>query len=251
MIYVSKSDIINICQKKEGGCMPRPQKSRRICCYPDFWSFAPDQDMANDTVVLSLDEFETIRQIDFYSKTQEQCAVEMNVARTTITAIYESARHKIATALIEGNMQLDGELFLFSGVNGRRCYPHGNYKLSCLENGKRVPDNFIHEQYLVINHENRHWLLSGCAHNGILNILDHYFKLFRNNPDFVISGFHMINKECEHTEEKTIILQTAQELSQMNTIFYSGHCTGIPAFVLMQEVMGDKLIALHSGEQII
>ena len=156
------------------------------------------------------------------------------------------------TCLIEGNMQLDGELFLFSGVNGRRCYPHGNYKLSRLENGVHVPDNFIHEQYLVINHENRHWLLSGCAHNGILNILDQYFMLFRSYPDFVISGFHMMNKECEHTEEeKTIILQTAQELSQMNTIFYTGHCTGIPAFELMQEVMGDKLIALHSGEQII
>ena len=49
--------------------MPRPQKSRRICCYPDYWSFAPDQDIANDTVVMSLDEFETIRLIDYQSKT--------------------------------------------------------------------------------------------------------------------------------------------------------------------------------------
>ena len=57
--------------------MPRPQKSRRICCYPDYWSFAPDQDTANDTVVMSLDEFETIRLIDYQSKTQEQCAQEM------------------------------------------------------------------------------------------------------------------------------------------------------------------------------
>ena len=54
--------------------MPRPQKSRRICCYPDYWSFAPDLDTANDTVVMSLDEFETIRLIDYQSKTQEQCA---------------------------------------------------------------------------------------------------------------------------------------------------------------------------------
>ena len=30
-----------------------------------------------------------------------------------------------------------------------------------------------------------------------------------------------------------------------------GHCTGIPAFELMKEIMGEKLIALHSGEQII
>ncbi len=82
--------------------MPRPQKTRRICCYPDYWSFAPDQDIANDTVTMSLDEFETIRLIDYQGKTQEQCAAEMNVARTTVTAIYESARKKLAAALVEG-----------------------------------------------------------------------------------------------------------------------------------------------------
>ena len=82
--------------------MPRPQKSRHICCYPDYWSFAPDQDAANDTVTMTLDEFETIRLIDYSGKTQEQCANEMNVARTTVTAIYDSARKKLALALIEG-----------------------------------------------------------------------------------------------------------------------------------------------------
>ena len=82
--------------------MPRPQKSRRICCYPDYWSFAPDQDTANDMVTMSLDEFETIRLIDHQGKTQQQCADEMNVARTTVTAIYDSARKKLAQALVEG-----------------------------------------------------------------------------------------------------------------------------------------------------
>ncbi|MBP0987658.1 MAG: DUF134 domain-containing protein [Oscillospiraceae bacterium] len=82
--------------------MPRPQKLRHICCYPDYWSFAPDQDAANDTVTLSLDEFETIRQIDYCAKTQEQCAADMHVARTTVTAIYDTARKKLAQALVEG-----------------------------------------------------------------------------------------------------------------------------------------------------
>ena len=80
--------------------MPRPQKSRRICCYPDYWSFSPDQDTANDMVTMSLDEFETIRLIDHRGKTQQQCADEMNVARTTVTAIYDSARKKLSQALV-------------------------------------------------------------------------------------------------------------------------------------------------------
>ncbi len=154
--------------------------------------------------------------------------------------------------LIDGNMQLDDELFLFSCITGRRCYPQGNRKLSCLKDGEKVVDDFVHEQCLVITQNGKHWLLSGCAHNGILNILDRYRELFRSVPDYVISGFHMMKREGEHTdEEKSVIIQTAQELAQMNTVFYSGHCTGIPAFNIMKEIMGDKLIALHSGEQII
>ena len=109
----------------------------------------------------------------------------------------------------------------------------------------------MHEQCLVITQNGKHWLLSGCAHNGILNILDRYREIFGGDPDFVLSGFHMMKRDGEHTEEeKAVILQTARELAKMNTVFYSGHCTGIPAFELMKEIMGDKLIALHSGEQL-
>ena len=84
-----------------------------------------------------------------------------------------------------------------------------------------------------------------------VNILDRYNEIFGNAPDYVITGFHMMKKDGEHTEEeKDVIIQTAQALSQLDTTFYSGHCTGIPAFELMKDIMGDKLIALHSGEEL-
>lgn len=130
-------------------------------------------------------------------------------------------------------------------------HPQGNKKLSCIKNDEKVEDDFTHEQCLVITQNGKRWLLSGCAHNGILNILDRYKELFGGEPDYVISGFHMMKPDAEHTEEeKAVIIQTAQELSQMKTVFYSGHCTGIPAFELMKEIMGEQLIALHSGKQI-
>ena len=72
------------------------------------------------------------------------------------------------------------------------------------------------------------------------------------DPDCVISGFHMMKRDGKHTEEeKAVIIRTARELSQMKTVFYSGHCTGAPAFEMMKEIMGEQLIALHSGEQMI
>jgi len=62
----------------------------------------------------------------------------------------------------------------------------------------------------------------------------------------------MMKRDGEHTEdEKAVIIQTARELSQLDTVFYSGHCTGIHAFEMMKQIMGDKLIALHSGETVI
>ena len=154
--------------------------------------------------------------------------------------------------LIDGDTQLDDDMFLFSGITGRRCYPQGNKKLSCVKNGEKVCDDFCHEQCLVITENGKRWLLSGCAHNGILNILDRFRELFGSYPDFVITGFHMMKREGEHTEEeKEVIIQTAQGLSQLDTVFYSGHCTGIPAFEMMKQIMSDKLIALHSGETVI
>ena len=86
--------------------MPRKQRCRRIDGYPDYWEFSPEEEADGEPVVMSLDEFETIRLLDRVGMTQEQCAERMGVARTTVTAIYESARRKIAEALVEGKRLL-------------------------------------------------------------------------------------------------------------------------------------------------
>lgn len=82
--------------------MPRPKRCRRICGYPDFWSFAPEGEKPQETVVFKLDEYEAIRLIDFERKTQEECAAEMGVSRATVTSIYDSARFKMADAMVNG-----------------------------------------------------------------------------------------------------------------------------------------------------
>ena len=84
--------------------MPRTTKCRRIYGFPDYYSFIPEDADAGsiETITLSLDEFETIRLLDHEGLNQEECAVRMGVARTTVTAMYESARKKIIGAIVEG-----------------------------------------------------------------------------------------------------------------------------------------------------
>jgi predicted DNA-binding protein (UPF0251 family) len=55
-------------------------------------------------VVLSYDEYESIRLLDYEGLMQEQAAERMNVSRPTLTRIYENARRTIAKAFVEGKM---------------------------------------------------------------------------------------------------------------------------------------------------
>ncbi len=105
--------------------MPRPKRCRRICGYPDHWSFLPeDADSSGtaeplETVTFMLDEFETIRQIDYQKKTQEQCAEVMGVSRATVASIYERARFKIADAIVNGKrIRITGGSYEIDSVPG-------------------------------------------------------------------------------------------------------------------------------------
>ncbi len=152
---------------------------------------------------------------------------------------------------LEGDLQIDEELFLFTGIRGRRFFPASNLQLSRREEGVDCQDPFDHEQCLVIADEGKHILISGCAHNGILNILDRYREIFADDPDMVISGFHMMKKGEYSEEEKRLVCSTARELSRMKTVFYTGHCTGGKAMRLMAPIMGKKLQALQCGVRIL
>ena len=170
--------------------MPRTTKCRRIYGFPDYYSFIPEDADAGsiETITLSLDEFETIRLLDHEGLNQEECAVRMGVARTTVTAMYESARKKIIGAIVEGkrlciaggNIEIDRERNVLSvdikskGEKTMRVavtYDNGNvfghfgrteqFKVYDIEDGK-----IVSSKILDTNGE-------GCgALAGILNIAD-------------------------------------------------------------------------------
>lgn len=86
--------------------MPRPRKWRKVCSMPESNRFGPLNSIpVNDyCVVMTVEEYETIRLIDLQGFTQEECAEKMNIARTTVQRIYNDARKKLAESLVNGRV---------------------------------------------------------------------------------------------------------------------------------------------------
>lgn len=150
--------------------------------------------------------------------------------------------------LINGDLKIDDELYLFTNITKRELWPKGNLQLKRKDDENYVQDDFDHEQYLVISQNNKNYLLSGCAHNGITNIIDKYIEIYGKEPDVVISGFHMVQKDEYSGEDIAVIKEIANKLKTYNTKFYTGHCTGDEAFEIMKPILKDKLVKLHSGQ---
>lgn len=86
--------------------MPRPRKRRHVCCLPERKLFgALDIPISEDNfVIMTVEEYECVRLMDYEGLMQETCAEQMQVARTTVQRIYNDARKKIALALVEGKI---------------------------------------------------------------------------------------------------------------------------------------------------
>lgn len=104
--------------------MSRPRKCRKVCCMPGCNRFGPldEQWEPDNIIVMTVDEYETVRLIDLEGLTQEQCAAQMNVARTTVQSIYNNARRKLSDSLVNGKvLQIEGGDYKLCEDPGARC----------------------------------------------------------------------------------------------------------------------------------
>ena len=100
-----------------------------------------------------------------------------------------------------------------------------------------LPDEFRHEQYLLMEEDGNRILLSGCSHKGILNILD-WFR-----PEVLVGGFHFKQLPPDSPQ----LVAYGEAMAKYNTLFYTGHCTGQPQFEVLKTILGDRLQAITTG----
>ncbi len=115
--------------------------------------------------------------------------------------------------------------------------PHG---LSVKIQDKTFPEDFRHEQYLIIEENGKKILFSGCSHKGIINII----SFFR--PDIMIGGLHF--KDIPIDKDGCIRLQQyAQCLASYPIQYYVGHCTGKAQYEYIQPFFHGNISYIRTG----
>ncbi|MCR4897002.1 MAG: MBL fold metallo-hydrolase [Lachnospiraceae bacterium] len=152
--------------------------------------------------------------------------------------------------LLQGDAVIGDGLEIFTIASRTHALPSTNRRLLVRTAEGYRRDDFSHEHFLVIREAGRSVLLSGCAHNGILSILDEYVRRYGAAPDLVISGFHLMKKSAYSEEELEEIRDIARELVRYPTRYVTCHCTGTVAFDVMKEILGDRLEYVHCGEEV-
>ena len=147
------------------------------------------------------------------------------------------------------NSEIDCDMILFANVNGTCCRPVGNRLL--FGPAENQNDDFCHEQNLIIREGDKTVLFAGCAHNGIVNILQKATELLGVAPTHVLAGMHLVKSGLSEAEEDAFIAKLAAELMKYNrTQFYTMHCTGETGYNKLKAIMGGRIEYLSCGDKI-
>ena len=138
----------------------------------------------------------------------------------------------------DGVYPLGDGLTLFHTNERTQSFELGSFGLNTVKDGVFVPDDFRHEQYLLIEEEGKRVLVSGCSHRGILNVAAWF------HPDVLVGGFHFSKLPLDDT-----LAAHAAYLDSFDTVYYTGHCTGEEQYRFMKTRM-KHLHYLAAGESI-
>ena len=133
--------------------MPRKVKCRKVCHYPQTLEFLPQNNNADqEPILLTVDEYEAIRLIDRRGMSQEQCAAFMQIARTTVQRIYETARKKLADFVVEGrSLRIEGGDFQLCNGSSTGCGCVDCFKQKLYEKYKEKGEDIMR---IAVTYEN-------------------------------------------------------------------------------------------------
>lgn len=130
---------------------------------------------------------------------------------------------------VDDTMELDEHMLIDCKPAAAPAYAINAYGLQMCKEGSLKPDDFLHEQYLVLEEQGKRVLFSGCSHRGILNLLQWF------QPDIVVGGFHFFKLRLEEPRDRAYLQTAAKLLQQTRGELYTCHCTGMPQYAFLKE----------------
>jgi 7,8-dihydropterin-6-yl-methyl-4-(beta-D-ribofuranosyl)aminobenzene 5'-phosphate synthase len=109
-----------------------------------------------------------------------------------------------------------------------------------------IKGNELNEIVLILKDRFGVVLFTGCSHSGILNIIEAVTKEFPNGfIRAVFGGFHLSGQSSNEVES------LGKQMCNFRIgKIYTGHCTGIKAYLILKSLLGDKLEYLATGTRI-
>ncbi len=138
---------------------------------------------------------------------------------------------------VDDQIQIDDEIRIFGDVRGKRLIPLGNKKLfKRIGNGKLELDEFDHEINLSISEKKKNTLFCGCAHNGIVNIIEKAIEISGEDISTVIGGMHLMRIDPNKKQGKLYLDSLCEELNDFQVgEYYTCHCTGDVAYAYLDK----------------
>lgn len=152
----------------------------------------------------------------------------------------------------EGELDLGDGVHLLSRIGEAYPRPAGNKWLFVQRDGRAVLDPFDHELAMVVREPDGMVVFTGCAHTGVLNMVDRARERFPETPiKAIVGGFHLVGMpptKRSMSESRDAVEQLGRSLGEMCTgNIFTGHCTGARAFEVLEEILGERLHPIVTG----
>lgn len=156
------------------------------------------------------------------------------------------AKYRSRMQLVGGNYEIaDGIYLIPHNTKGLEKIGKEN-KLYRMEQEQMIPDDFNHEQSLVLRTDKGLVIFNSCSHGRVDTILEEVKAALPGEEIYAfIGGFHL--SKC--TDEYVRAYAKNIKKYRLQKIF-TGHCTGEVAFAILQEEFGNTVDSLWSGKTI-
>ena len=200
-----------------------------------------------DFAVLSHGHYDHGGGLDAFLKINKKALVYVNEnvfggfynAEDRYIGLDKSLKNHPRIVQVAESLVIEKGIMMVSCNNKKKKYDFGSFGLKKEVEACLIADDFCHEQYLCIAEHGKKVVFSGCAHRGVLNIMD-WLK-----PDIFVGGFHI-----SKIKDKVALDHLAHALNSYNADYYTCHCTGQEQYLYMKQHM-PRLFYLSSGKKII